>query len=224
MTRVVLASLLILFLASCSGSPTYEPSVEVLATREAERYARAVQHNETLWRIGISVLIALAAIVVVASAYLARVGYRLQAARAAMLEAEVRRKRLVSLGDGKVLELLPDEDGAGVIHGVSYNAPPEVMPAQVADWRPQPYQPTMNDLGRFVLECAAILRDEGGWQATRIPRYNAWSEHGYSGMTAERWVAITDELARMGLIVKEHGKPTEVASGNNLQWLHASLG
>lgn len=214
--RVVLVSLLIM-LSACVGEPAYTPDVTILAAREAAEYERQVSRGNTAWNIGVVVMIVFSGILAILAWQLRGAGYGYQAAKVKSKEAEARRAMLVDLGNGRVLELTPG-DGNGVIHGTSYQAAPQVIPAERAPVLEQHGRTPPNSLQTFVIEAAAIV----GWNSQVLPRWERWAEKGFD-MTAQHWMQATDALADTGAIVKSQGRPTTVADNNDLVWVYRTL-
>jgi hypothetical protein len=218
LTRAVLLSLLIVMLTACTAEPVYTPDVSVLATREAAEYESAVNRGQTAWYVGVVLMVAITGILILFAWQLRAVGYRIQAAKAAAKEAEARRMLLVDLGGGQVLELLPGGAGQGVIHSTTWQAVPEVTPAEPAPKLDRSQRRPPTSLQSFVIEAAAIV----GWESTVLPRWDRWQEHGFT-ITAERWMQATDDLAALGLIVKSQGRATAVRDDNSLVWVYRQL-
>jgi hypothetical protein len=216
--RAVLLSLLIVMLAACTAEPVYTPDVSVLATREASEYQSAVNRGQTAWYVGVVLMVAITGILILFAWQLRAVGYRIQAAKAAAKEAEARRMLLVDLGGGQVLELLPGGAGQGVIHSTTWQAAPEVIPAEPAPKLDRSQRRPPSSLQSFVIEAAAIV----GWDSATLPRWDRWQEHNFA-ITAERWMQATDDLAALGLIVKSQGRATVVTDDNSLVWVYRRL-
>ena len=211
LVRVGLASLIIVILLSaCTGAPEYTPDAATLATREQAEYDAAQKRVDIAWKIGAGIFGILSVIMLVFIGYLSSVGYRFQAAKAKQQEAEARRKMIVDLGNGAVLDL-----ETNTIRATNHVTAPQIAPAMRAEPLPQQTQP--NGIQRFVLEAASIA----GWDSDVIPRWARWSEKGYT-MTGAEWMRQTDELVRLGLIEKTPGADTTVIDGD-LRWMYSQL-
>lgn len=208
--RVVLLSLLLVF-AACSSAPEYIPDNATLAAREQAEYDMAQRRIDAAWWVGMAFIGAVLTVIVVMVAYLSRVGYRIQSAKATRAEYEARRLLLVDLGNGAVLDL-----ATNTIRAVNYTAPSSIQPAV----RAQPVeqrQAQQSSLQRFILEAAAIV----SWESEIIPRWTRWAEKGFT-MTGAEWMRQTDELVRLELIEKTPGAETVVVGGD-LRWLYQQL-
>lgn len=211
MVRVVLLSLLLITLVACSSEPEYIPDNATLAAREQAEYQAAQSRIDAAWKAGMMFIGSVLLIVVIMVAYLSRVGYRIQAAKATRAENEARRILLVDLGNGAVLDL-----GTNTIRAVNYHEAPAVQPAVPAQGVKSSISPQTR-LQRFVIEAAAIV----SWDSSTIPRWSRWSEKGFT-MTGAEWMRITDELVQLGLVEKSQGSETMVVDGN-LRDLYFSL-
>jgi hypothetical protein len=208
-TRAVLLSLILLVMLAACGEPAYTPAPDVQATREAEEYQRAADRGQTVWHIGIGVLVIFCAILLVMSAYLANTTYRVKAADAQKAEAEARRLEFISLGDGKAYDTRYKTVIAAA--GVASQLPP-VMPAEALPPTPR----AENKYAEFIHQAAHHHPEK--WQGKTIPRFDRM------GMASNsEWIAITDILAGEGLIEKSQGSATTITEEQTLGWLYNLL-
>jgi hypothetical protein len=218
--KVVLASLLIVILAACTGEPepVYSPDISVIATREAEEYQTAQQRASVAWWIGAALAIGGVGILLVFLWQLRGAHYRVAAAKAEEAEAAARRANIVSLGDGHFYDMRTGE----AFHIDGSRARPQVSPPPVViSGLGSAQQAQQYSLRSFVLDAVAAAED--GWDSKIFPHWRKFASDDIL-MTAELWVRMTDELVEIGLLnPKMQGRATTVYGGNDLRWMYDQL-
>lgn len=208
--RIILVLVLVSLLAGCSPEPTFTPSPEVLANREAEAYDRYVLRSWITYGISVLLILLFSAILLILAWQLRGVGYRYQNAKVAKKEAENRRLDFIPLGTDK----LYDTKYKTVISGAAQvaNELPPIMPAEAI---PTPSQ-NNNKRAEFVKRAAHFHPDR--WRGKTIPRFD---KMGYRS-NAE-WMEITRMLKDDELIDNSQGTDTVICEGQDLGWLYNLL-